>query len=324
MNGTSVSRLEKYYLEAKKMIEIKDYTEFMANISKAELLAEDSKEEFAKVSFLKAQGFFRFSQHKRLVDYVAIPLKNCGGEEILKLESYLGVSLAYIGEFNRSRETFLGVMQNVDGNIQLLVETYLNLIWLYFIIDKDHISDERLQEAKEYLDLCKNYIELVPDNFKWKIYNGYSIYFYQLKDYENALEILKEASKYCEEKNLSFIYGNFAEIYLKFENEDVSSVIKEFTQKAEVLASKYNDSLGMARAFYIQAMSEIKADQFFTALDTLYMAFEHFKKAEAYPLAFDCLVKINELMSDYKVDRLKALKESVRTDFKDTPFYAKI
>ncbi len=306
------------------MIEAKDFPEFLSNISKAELLAEGNEMELAKVSFLKAKGYFSFSQHKKVIEYIKIPLEYCSGEESLKLKSYYGVSLGYVGEFNQARKTFIEILQKTRENKQLLTETYLNLIWLYLHIGKEHLGEAKLKEVKEYLDSSVQNIKIIPNNFKWKIYNGYCLYYYHLKDYTQALESLKKAVEFCEEKYLSHLYTNFAEIYLMFENEDVFPIIKEYTHKAEVLANKYEDSLGMARAFYIQAMSELKADQFFEALDTLYLAFEHFKDVETYPLAFDSLIKINELMNNYKVDRLKALKEAVKIDFKGTPFWGKL
>lgn len=72
--------------------------------------------------------------------------------------------------------------------------------------------------------------------------------------------------------------------------------INEYTVKAEIIGSKYKEDIIVARAYYIRAMSELKKDQLFLAIDTLYLSLEHYRQAEAFSLAFDCLKKINEIM----------------------------
>lgn len=321
MSDKPVSRVEVFLEEAKRALEEKDFAGFMLNIGKAELLAENNTDEVAKVSFLKSKGLFKFNQHKRALNNISEALEyNLGTEEVFHLRRYQGIILGYLGEFEKAKESFRYILDTLD-NTEYTVRTYLNLAWINLISYRSKKEISILDEAKEYLDLANTYFENLPDRFKWKICNNYSVYYFYKNDYDEAIHILEKAMNYCEEKEYPWIYTNLADIYLQFEGIDVTDKIKEYTEKAEVIATKYENDFLIGKAFYIQAMSQLKADEFFRCLDTLYVSFEYFKKAENYPHAFDCLVKMNEIISDYKLDRLKSLKDSLNKEFKDTSYY---
>ncbi len=121
--------------------------------------------------------------------------------------------------------------------------------------------------------------------------------------------------------------NNLAELYLKISETKGSTmpeVVKEYLQKAEVLGSRYKNNLVLRHIFYTKAMIEIYEEQLFRAFDTLYLTIEYFKDAEATVKACDTLVKINELMDEYKSNSLKSLKENIQGKLKDTPYYDKI
>ena len=158
---------------------------------------------------------------------------------------------------------------------------------------------------------------------KIQIHNNYSVYYFYKEDYEKAVDIINNSLEYCEEQDLPGLYNNLAEIYLKYGKGSLE-LVKEFSDKAEIIANKYNNQLELGKAFYTKAMAEIEDEDLFTALDTLYLSFEYFKEAEAYPYAFDSLVKINELMNNYKIDYLKSIKGSLQGKLNGAEFFKKI
>lgn len=75
---------------------------------------------------------------------------------------------------------------------------------------------------------------------------------------------------------------------------------------------KYNKTLSLGQTFNLKAEVELREDQFFTAIDTLYLSFEYFKKSEATVLACECLLKINELMDKYRHNNLKSIRNYLK------------
>lgn len=323
MSEKVIMSAEEYLFRAKNSLEKKDLIEFIENISNAQMLALDEKELLAKVSFLKVQGLYSFNQHKKALESISVALMYNNGIEMVKLRNYEGIILGYLGKVEEAERIFRELLnQGIEDKV-CLFETLLNFVWLYLTVYKEK-TDTLITEAKIFLEQAGEFFELVPDNLKGKFLNSYSVYYYYIADYEKAIEVLKEAITYCKEKDLPHIYNNLAEMYLKIEGIDYSETIHHYTEQAEILGSKYRDDTAMARSFYLKALCETKEQELFRALDTFYLAFEYYKKAEAYPLAFDCWVKINELMSEYKVERLLTLRESFKNDFKGTMFYNKL
>lgn len=314
---------EEYLLRAKNSLEKKDLIEFIENISNAQMLAIDEKELLAKITFLKVQGLYSFNQHKKALESIPVALMYNTGTEIIKLKNYEGIILGYLGKVEEAERIFRKLLSTRIEDKVCLFETLLNFVWLYLTVYKEK-TDSLITEARTFLEQAEEYFELVPDSLKGKFLNSYSVYYYYINDYEKAIEVLKKAVTYCTDKYLPHIYNNLAEMYLKIEGMDYSETIHYYTEQAEVLGSKYRDDTAMARSFYLKALCELKEQKLFRALDTFYLAFEYYKKAEAYPLAFDCWVKINELMSEYKVERLLTLRESFKNDFKGTMFYNKL
>lgn len=314
----------KYYSEAQKKLEIKDLLGFVAKISIAVELAINANDSqmIEKSSYLQTEGLYSLRQHKKVVETSDLAIKYNKDGDLFDLKNIKGKALGFLGETDKAVHVFKGLMEETDDKIDL-AKMHLNISWVYLSLIKDH-PKELLKEAKDHLESANEFFDLLPNTLKSKVLNNYSVYYYYKDDYYKAIEILESAINFCQEEYLPFIYQNLAEIYLKLETEEVSEVIDKYMSLAEVIATKYNDDFALGRGFYIQAMSKLKAEQFFTALDTLYLSFEYFKKAEAYPYAFDCLVKINELMNDYKVDKLKSLKENVQEDFKGTAYYGKL
>lgn len=318
----TVTSVEKYYEDARKMLEKKDLAGFMESIGSAKVLAGADKNLLAKVTFLKVKGLYSFNQYKKALEGIPEALKYNSGEEVSQLEYYKGIIFGYRGEFVKAVSIFKNLLGKTK-DIHLKVKIYLSISWVYITLDKSNLK-EKLEDAKKYIDSANGYFDILPDKLKRKICNNYSVYFFYKEEYEKAIEILKKSIEYSEEKDLANIYYNLAEIYLSaYENEDLI-LAKEYLKKAELIGMEFNDNLSLGNTFFAKATIELREDQFFSALDTLYLSFEYFKNAEAYSYAFDCLVKINELMSEYKIDSLNSIKESFKNKLKGTAFYEKI
>lgn len=323
MGETVTLSAKKYFVEAKKMLEKKDLLGFVSKISIAIEVSRNDQSMLAESTYLCAEGLFTFSQHKKALESIEEALQYNTGYQAFLLKKRKGTVLGYLGNLDEAIKIFKELIAEIDDTSEL-VRLYIYITWVHLSLDKNQPTKERLDEVRYYLDLAHMHFDTLSNELKWKTCNAFSVYYYFSAEYHQAVECLKEALTYCEEKDLPYIYGNLAETYLKFTDEDVSHLIREFTEKAEVIGGKFNDNIAVARAFYTKAMSELNTDQLFTALDTLYLAFEYYKQAEAYPLAFECLVKINEIMSNYKIDRLRALQDSIKADFNGTPYYSKI
>ena len=319
--------IEKFYLDAKNKLEQKDFVDFIWNLSRAEFFAQNEKELLAKVMFLKVHGFFRFNEYEKALSFVDEAISCNTGRDAIKLKNYKGVMLGYTGKLEEARELFTALLAEIQ-DVDMLVETYLNLTWInstMYSLEKDATL---LDEVKKYLDLANAHLDEVDSKTKGKILDNYSFYYFSLGNYEKAIEVEETALEHFPEKDLPKIYNNLAAMYLEFDKVEgmncVSIKGREYIKKAELLGDKYHLKMEVAKAFYNQAMAQLQEDQLFAALDTLYLAFEYFKNAQALSLAFDCLLKINEITTEYKVERLKALKESLKDGFKGSSLFDKI
>ena len=314
-----VTSVEKYYEDAKEMLEKKDLAGFMECIGSAKILAGTDKNLLAKVTYLKVEGLYSFNQFKSVKNAVAEALQYNKGDEAFRLKEYKGIALGYLGEIERALKIFKALINESENNF-LLTRIYINISWVHLTLDK---SRTNLDDAKKCLDLAKENFEDLPNRLKIQIHNNYSVYYFYKEDYEKAVDIINNSLEYCEEQDLPGLYNNLAEIYLKYGKGSLE-LVKEFSDKAEIIANKYNNQLELGKAFYTKAMAEIEDEDLFTALDTLYLSFEYFKEAEAYPYAFDSLVKINELMNNYKIDYLKSIKGSLQGKLNGAEFFKKI
>ena len=313
---------EKYYHKAEEVLKKKDLFDFAANISNAELLSANDEKLLAKVTFLKVKGLFKLRQYRKMLENFSDTLK-LNEPDQYELRIFQGISLAFIGEYKKAKNTFTSILSEKPDQ-KFIVDAYLNLAWLYTILYKKEPNEENLQEMKEYIDLANAYFNGVETDKKRRICINFSVYYYYAAEYEKAIDILTQSLQYSDEAHLPEIYNNLAEIYMKLDEHGVAEEVHKYSSMAETVAAKYKNNLELAKAFYTKAMAEMRKDQLFTALDSLYLAFEYFKAAEAFPYAFDCLVKINEIVNEYKVERLKALKDSVVDDFQNTAFVGKL
>lgn len=318
------SLLEVNFLveEAEKARKRKDSLGFMEKISKAEIIALHNNDSLARVLIIKAVGLVKLNQYKKALSAINEAFQHVKEDaDIFTLKNYEGICYGHLGKFGEALNIFKELTERNFSNVEELVEVYLNLVWVHFTVYKTIKVIDSLGEVHKCLELLMKHFEELPNKFKVRILNNYGVYYFYTKEFDEAIRSFEESIQYCEEKNCPWIYANLAEIYLQYDDGlDYSIEIKECTQKAEILAEKYQDNFSMGKIFYIQAMSELKMGDIFKSLDALYLAFEYFKNAGNYPELFECLVKINEIVSDYKIDRLNSFKDSLLREFKDTTF----
>lgn len=316
----------KSYKKAENMLQEKNLVNFMENIGIMTALST-SEELLGKTFFLKVKGLYEFRHLKKALENIPQAIEYCNEkEQLLQLEKYKGLIFGYLGKLKKAEIIFKEILKkNTESDkIEFFVEMCLNLTWVYLLKQRTEPQSENLENVKKFLDKTYLNFESLPNVLKTKIFNNYSIYYYYKKEYEKSINFLEQALEFCEEKDSPKIYNNLAEIYLESDNHGISELVKDYTKKAEVIGAKYGDNLAQAKAFYTNAMVALRENQFFTALDILYLSFEHFKDAEAFPYAFDCLLKINEIVSKYKIDCLKSVKDSLKIKLQGTAYYEKI
>lgn len=308
--GMAMKSLERYYDEAIRMLEEKDLPEFMLNIGSAIALAGEDKSKLAKLTYLKAKGLMAFQQHKKAVASIQEALEYNEGEWAFKLRKALGTAKGYLGDSEEALSIFESLL-NEKQEYNNLFDIYIYLAWLYL----NFIDKKEIEKSKYYLDLANHYFFSMSSNWKSKIYHYYSSYYYHKQSFDKAIEMLKNALDYTDEIDKAYILTNLAEIYIKYKNEDTSLTIQELIREAELLGEKYHDNIILGRAYYITALSELKQDQLVNALDSLNIAMEYYRKADAESLALNCLIKMNELIDEYKLENLRVLKSSIKTSY---------
>ncbi len=318
-----------FYEKAKMRLEKKDLLGFVSNISKAELLANNEKELLPEITYLQVEGYYKFKEFKNTLEVIPEALKNnTDKEKQLRIKNYQGVVLGYLGELDKSKNIFLDLLNILKtlNNTEFLVEVNLNMVWILWTMFKINNSKNSLDEAMSYLESAKSFFENVTNKTKGKILKSYSGIYFNLGDYENALNFGERALQYFEEKDLPKIYNDLAAMYIELDIKDdgKSTNARDYISKAETIGERFNNPLEVGKSMYNRAMYEVKEDQIFRAFDSLYLAFEFFKEASALTLAFDCLVKINELANEYNMERLLSLKDTLKEDFKGTALYQKL
>lgn len=322
--GTVVGRsAERYLGEALEMLQRKDVLEFIAALSKAELLAEGEHEMMAKITFLKTHGLFKFNQYKKALESVPLALQYNTGLERIKVKNYEGIMLGYQGDLHKAIQVFKEILSGLEDR-ELLVETYMNLVWAYLSSYRLNKDQEVLAEVKTYLNQANEYFATLSPRMKCKIIENLTVYYFTIGEHDKAIQISESSFEYYEEADLALVYNNLANMYLESDKDGVSELVNEYTKKAEVIGTKYNNNLEIAKSFYNKAVAELRDQQLFSALDTFYLSFEFFKRAEALTLAFECLIKINEVINEYKIERLKSIKATLYDGFKDTPLHIKL
>lgn len=297
---------------------MKKLGQFVTNVNDIELSPGNYENILSKSKSLKTKGLFNFIRQKKLLESVSQRLNYEDGKEMLELKIYEGIVHGCLGRLDKAVDIFNAVInQTEDKSIKTI--SYLNIAWLYMSLDRKILDTQKTDEAKKYIDLAYDYFDLLSDDMKHKILSNYSVYYYLNKEYDKAIEILNDSIKYCQEKDLADLYNTLVELNLKLTSDsNFSEHIKEYLEKAEIVGTKHDKFLSLGQTFYLRAEVELREDQFFSALDTLYLSFDYFKQAEATVLAYDCLLKINQLTDEYEQHHLKTLKNNLKKSLKGT------
>lgn len=292
----------------KKINEImKKLGEFIKNTAGVQVLS--GQEMLSKVNSIRTKGLFYSNQHSNFVDSVSKRLNF--EKDSVDLKIYEGIVYGYSGELDKALNTFKSIIQQTEDEM-IKTMSYLNISWIYLGLEKT-FDDVKLEEAKKYIDYANRNFNSLSNEVKNKILTNYSMYYYLTEEYKKSIEKLIDSSEYCDEKDLPDLYNNLAELYLTSNNDNsFLEIIIKYLEKAEVLGTKYNKTLSLGQTFNLKAEVELREDQFFTALDTLYLSFEYFKKSEATVSACECLLKINELMDKYRHNSLKSLRNNLK------------
>jgi tetratricopeptide (TPR) repeat protein len=299
------------------MLEAGDFFGFIENISKAEVFAEEDQKTLGEISFLKVRGLFKFNHHQRVIQICSKALEYNTGEKALRLLNWSGISHVHLGYIKVAESVFLKVLAEAKQR-DILFETYLNLVWLYLTVNKEKLTDKTLLKAKKYLDEAAKDFDRVSKEMKRRYCNNYSVYCFHMGYYEEAIEILEEAIGYCDERDLPLVNTNLAEIYLKSGKVSEKAILNRFYEccrVAETIGSKYGDYLSIANAKAALARIDLQEGRVISCIDSLYIALENYKKADAYAYAFECLQEINRIISDYKEERLYKLSKSLTREF---------
>lgn len=325
MSATVTFSPNKYYKDAQKMLEKKDLLEFVAKISIAVELSIGDPAMIAKTTFLKAKGLKKFNRHTKAVESVDEALKYNDGLKAFELRELQATAKGYLGRLNEAINAYKALLLEANDHVTIS-RLCVSLAWAFLLLDRENPKAESLEETKKYLDIAYQYFNEVPDFLKKKILNNFSVYYFYKDEFGKAIEVLEEAFSFAKEKDLPRLYNNLAEIHLKSREKsgfEISS-IKDYLDKSEVLASKHDDKIEMAFSFYTRAKLELLDEQMFRALDTLYLAFDHFTEAEAYSYSLECLLKINEIVSNHKAKCMQIMQEKLHNKIKSNPYYEKV
>lgn len=324
MSTTIAFSPNKYYKDAQTSLEKKDLLEFVAKVSIAVESSSSDQEMLAKATFLKAKGLMNFNQHSKAVDSIEEAIKYNVGLEAFELKKLKGIAKGYLGSVSEAITTFKELLTEAKDNI-MLVRICVNLAWVYLTLDKENHDKGSLVEAEKYLELANQHFDVLPDLLKRKVLNNYSVYYFYKGEYEKSITVLNEAFKYAEEKDFPKLYNNLAEVLIKYDegSDTESSSIIEYLDKSEMIASKFDDKIELAFSLYARAKLEVQEEQIFSALDTLYLAFNYFTEAEAYSYSLECLFKINELVNDYKAECMRTMQKKLHNKVKSNPYYEK-
>lgn len=301
-----------YYQEAQKMLEKKDFADFMSNIGSAIAIAKTNLREdndtYTQTLVLKVKGLLAFNQYNKVVEVVDQILQENKDINTFDLEKYKGVACAYLNEPKRAVKIFEKLIPETNDTETLNV-LYLYLAWALLLIERKSTNQLTLDLVKKYLDIADSNFDLLTKRQKMSLLKNYSVYYFYKKDYDTAIQKLEEALPYCEENDLASIYVNFAELYFPADEFGTSTKALQYLHDAEVLSEKNKDELTVGKVYLTKAMFEIREDQLFTALDSLYLALTLFTRLEAYIYAFNCLLQINNLEGRCKESSLARKQE---------------
>ena len=304
-----------YFKKAEKMLEEQDLIGFMECIGSAKPLIKNNTSLLSKLDFLKAKGLYLFNNFEDALPAIEKALETNSGEEFLKLQEYQGLIYKEQGKFDKSIVNFKKILEQID-NQESKVKFYINIGWVN--LTGYEVENERkyLKEANKYLDLAEEVIEKRNSPHYKLLLLNYGDYYYKTGNYDKAIQFVERAVKYCNKEELPEIYNFLAEIHLAIDGVR----LEEYLRKAEESAMKYDNDQELAQVYYTRSQLEDKNEEWLKAIDSLYIALQHFMEANDYARAFKCFSKIIELTKKFRDDCVISFDSSMKKYFNKESF----
>lgn len=313
-----VSIVSEYLEKAEESIRQKNFEDFMRFIGGAEAVSADA-DSWSQLLYVKAKGFYRFGKWEHALEAIETALAaNQNMKNYVRLAKFKASILAYKGQYREAMRLLKELLAQTDDHY-LRSEIYINISWVLLEYYKREPMDETLDEVKFYLDEADEIMMKVDSlDKKRRILNNYAEYYKFKKDYESARKMLEEELKCCTESELPEVYNDLAQVYLEQGHEDV---MEKFLHDAELIASRYDNDMEVARALYTKAIALMKRNErndLISVIDSLSIAFYNFTSCGAYNNAFDCFITITEVCDTLKHDCATTLKEQIKEMFSET------
>lgn len=310
--------VSEYLEKAEESIRQKRFEDFMRLIGGAEAVAADP-EMWSQVLYVKAKGLYQFGRCNHALEAIEMALEaNQNMKNYVRLAKFKASILAYKGQYREALRLLKELLTHTDDHY-LLSEVYINISWVLLEYYKREPLEMTLDEIKFYLDEADEVLLKVDSvEKKRRILNNYAEYYKFKKNYEAARKMLEEELKFCSESQLPEVYNDLAQVYLEQGHEDV---MEKFLHDAELIASRYDNDMEVARALYTKAIARMKRndrDDLVSVIDSLSIAFYNFTSCGAYNNAFDCFIKITEVCNALKHDCATTLKEQFKEMFSET------
>lgn len=313
-----MSMVSEYLGKAEESIGQKNFEDFMRFVGSAEAVSTDA-DSWSQLLYLKAKGFFRFGKYKHALEAIETALEgNQDMKNYVRLVKFKASILAHKGQYREALRLLKELLTQTDDHY-LLSEVYINISWVLLEFYKREPLDETLHAIKFYLDEADEVMMKVENiEKKRRLLNNYAEYYKFKKDYDSARKMLEEELKCCSENQLPEVYNDLAQVYLEQGHEDA---MEKFLHDAELIASRYDNDMEVARALYTKAIARMvknERNDLVTVIDSLSIAFYNFTSCGAYNNAFDCFIKITEVCDTLKHDCATALKEQFIEMFSET------
>ncbi len=285
-----------YYNQALTSLDEHNLASFMESIGAAKVLAVTNNPDLLPgINFLKIKGLFKLKEYQILINSITEALTDQTGNNLFKLQCYYGLAQLYTGQIEQALVTMTKAQQQAAGS-ESSVEGYLNIVMGYICQYITTREEAALDQCKHYLDLIEPHLPNVSNMLRYSYCNNYGVYYFHRRDLENSLQYIREAVQYCPEHKLPSLYNNLSDVLLKADPDGLPVDVEKYTNLAETIGLEHKDYTEVGRAFYLKAQFELRDDQLGTALDSLYMAFEYFKTAQALKFAIETLEKIQNLL----------------------------
>lgn len=303
-----LSGVENYLDHAENALKAKDLEEFLRYVGNAESIVTDT-ETMARITCLRARGLFLLKRYDSALRAIEEAMQFPQSEkDVVRLKKSKACIMTYLGKYKESLQMLKQLTTETSVGL-LLTEVYQNLAGTLLESYKAEPYDAILEEAKLYLDLAFKAVEDLDSKKNQRIIlSNYAEYFKFKKDFDMAIEMYEEELKYCSEQQLPEVYNDLAQLYLQRNEEGDLRIMDQYLHDAELLASKYDNDLELAKTLYTKGLSKMDSSDFVQVMDCMYIAYNNFISAGALHYAMDCYDKICEISDALKSEFISSVK----------------